>query len=75
MLAAESMNLGLEMGEAAGERGERECGCGGHPTLSPGQSAVQVLITVGIYTSLWHSLPCSRTGESPQPCRASVMWR
>lgn len=50
----------------------------------PGQSAVQALIFVYIYTLLLHSPLCSRNGESPAlpaqrehrtPAAASVMQR
>lgn len=74
MLAAKTVNPGLETGEAAGEWGARECrAVGDARRVLPGQSAVQALSAVDIYTLLLHSSPRSRNGESPEPCPALLL--
>lgn len=76
VLAVEMVNPGAGNRRGswgAGRKGMRAVGDTQH--CLPGQSAVQALIFVDIYTLRSHSPLCSRNGESPAPAAPNVTQR
>lgn len=66
MLAAEIMNLGLEMGEAAGEQRERECGLWVTPnTFSRAERCASTNLCGYLYLTLAFPSLQQEWGEPP----------